>query len=302
MASQDVVSLWDPYTNSMVTSLASPPANQGGPLCKLLFVPNTPFLVGFTTGASASLIVWNLLTESIWWSYVLTVSALAVDPESSCIAVAVAPQQPAGDGQKESHNEQNQATPSQQPSGLPSTAGLDAQTAELLSQGPMTVPDPEGQQTVAGGSAVFLFAPDSGQPQLSWSLGLTSVAALLFALPGTRLHSASSGLAPDGVSPLLILTEDRQYAIARSALHMQDASLQPSTPLQSDQPSPFEAAFGKAAVQHPAQKMPVSVARHSLAQQQIQALFDAPSHVLPPLKDLAPAFFDSLIKQNISAV
>ncbi len=100
VASQDEVTLWDPYTNSMLTSLASPPGNQGCPIVKLLFVPNTPFLAGYTTGPAASLIVWNLLTESIWWSYALTCSALAVDPESSCIAVAVAPQKAVAEGQK----------------------------------------------------------------------------------------------------------------------------------------------------------------------------------------------------------
>ena len=169
-------------------------------------------------------------------------------------------------------------------------------------QGPMTVPDPEGQQASMGTSAVFLFVPSSGQPQLSWSLGQATVAALLFALPGTKLHSASLDIAPAGVSPLLILTEDRQYAIARSATHMHHASFQPSTPLQSNQPSAFEAAFGKAAVQQPVQQAALSMTKQSQSQSQLQALFDAPSHVLPPLKDLAPAFFDNLIRHSGGAV
>ncbi|KAL0020828.1 hypothetical protein WJX79_004301 [Trebouxia sp. C0005] len=68
VASRDEVTLWEPYTNSMLTSLASPSGNQGCPIVKLLFVPNTPFLAGYTTGPAASLIVWNLLAEAIWAS------------------------------------------------------------------------------------------------------------------------------------------------------------------------------------------------------------------------------------------
>ena len=311
VASQDEVTLWDPYTNSMLTSLASPPGNQGCPIVKLLFVPNTHFLAGYTTGPAASLIVWNLLTESIWWSYALTCSALAVDPESSCIAVAVAPQKAVAEGQKGSQkagadghkgSHEGQAAGLQQQAQNPRTsADVGSNSAEML-QGPMTVPDPEEQQASMGTSAVFLFVPSSGQPQLSWSLGQATVASLLFALPGTKLHSASLDIAPAGVSPLLILTEDRQYAIARSATHMHHASFQPSTPLQSNQPSAFEAAFGKAAVQQPVQQAALSMTKQSQSQSQLQALFDAPSHVLPPLKDLAPAFFDNLIRHSGGAV
>ena len=301
VAAQDLVTLWEPYSNSMITSLASPQSNQGCPLCKLLFVPNTPYLVGYTTGSSASLIVWNLLTESIWWSYSLTVTAMAVDPESSSVAVAVAPQKATADGQKaiaDGQSGHSQGVLQQQAGVLPNTTELTAHTADILRQGPMTVPDPDGEQTVTGASAVFLCVPSSGQPQLSWSLGQSTVASLLFALPGTKLHSVSTGLSPAGVGPLLILTEDRQYAVARSAAHLHDASFQPSTPLQSDQPSTYEAAFGKAAVSQSVRQMAANVPGRSHAQIQIQALFDAPSHVLPPLKDLAPAYFDSLIENN----
>ena len=311
VASQDEVTLWDPYTNSMLTSLASPPGNQGCPIVKLLFVPNTPFLAGYTTGPAASLIVWNLLTESIWWSYALTCSALAVDPESSCIAVAVAPQKAVAEGQKGSqkagafgHKGSHEGQPAglqQQAQNPRTSADAGSNTAEML-QGPMTVPDPEGKQASMGSSAVFLFVPSSGQPQLSWSLGQATVASLLFALPGTKLHSVSLDIAPAGTSPLLILTEDRQYAIARSAAHLHHASFQPSTPLQSDQPSAFEAAFGKAAVQQSVQQAAFSMTHQPQAQSQLRALFDAPSHVLPPMKDLATAFFDNLIRHSAGAV
>ena len=307
VASRDEVTLWEPYTNSMLTSLASPSGNQGCPIVKLLFVPNTPFLAGYTTGPAASLIVWNLLAEAIWWSYALTCSALAVDPESSCIAVAVAPQKEDAEGQKGSYKagaDGHKGSHAGQVAGLKAqaenpmtTADAGSNTAEML-QRPVTVPHPEGQQASMGSSAVFLFVPSSGQPQLSWSLGQATVAALLFALPGTKLHSVSVDVAPAGISPLLILTEDRQYAIARSAAHMHHASFQPSTPLQSKQPSAFEAAFGKAAMQQPVQQAALSMTTQSQAQSQLEALFAAPSHVLPPLKDLAPAFFDNLIRHS----
>ena len=207
--------------NSLVTSLAAPAGNQGCPLCKLIFVPETPLLVGCTTGSTASLIVWNLLTESVWWSYRLTVSALAVDPQSGSIAAAVLPDKSASGQQAAVH-----APTAVQPQLAHSSekSEQDASVVKLLEQGPLAVHSPDREQTVSGTSAVFLFNPSSGRPHLSWSLQQTPVAALLFAAPQSKLYSAASAIAPEGIDPLLIVTEDRQYAIARKASQACDAS------------------------------------------------------------------------------
>lgn len=295
VASKDTVSLWDPNSNTMLSTLTTPAGSEGSKLCKLLFVPNTPYLAGYTQGTNASLVVWNLLTESVWWSYALTVSAMAVDPDSSYIAVAV-PAQHAEPAAKSSSNSNLGAGAQQR---QVKAADMLPAAAQLLAQGPLTVPSENGSQSIVGGAAVFLLDPASAQPKLSWSLRQKTAAALLFALPSTPLYTASAALSEEGMSPLLVVTSDRQYAIARSITAEGAAQvLQPRTPEIEDGSGAFEAAFGKMAVQRPAQPVNVQARKQQAVQTQLQMLFDAPSHVLPPLNVLAPAFFDTIMLQK----
>ena len=295
----DTVTLWDPYTNAIISRLASPPANQGSPLSKLSFVPDSPYLVGYTTGTNPSLILWNLITESIWWSYQLAVSAVATDPNGSSIAVAVLPEEVSARGQEADKAQSGEAASVQTAGDMPKDMEVSASTANILSQGAVTLAGSEAE--AASGSAVFLFSAATGQPQLSWSLGRSTAAALLFALPGTKLQASAAAVTPDGVSPLLIVLQDRQYAFARSASKMHDASLQNGTPKQEREPGAFEAAFGKAAVQRHAQPKLELGGLQSEMQGRLQTLFDAPSHVLPSLTVLAPMFFDSFINSSDKA-
>lgn len=299
-ATGDTVTLWDPYTNAIISRLASPPANQGSPLSKLGFVPNSPYLVGYTTGSNPSLILWNLITESIWWSYQLAVSAIATDPNGSSIAVAVPPEESTAKVQEAEGTQRDKAAAEQTAGDRLSEVEVSASTAKILSQGAVTLAGSETE--AASGSAVFIFSAATGQPQLSWSLGQSTAAALLFALPGTKLHASAAAVTPHGVSPLLIVLQDRQYTFARSASKLHDASLQTGTTKQEQEPGAFEAAFGKAAVQRQAQPKLKLGPLQSETQGRLQALFDAPSHVLPSLTVLAPMFFDSLINNSNKAM
>ena len=299
-ATGDTVTLWDPYTNAIISRLASPPANQGSPLSKLGFVPNSPYLVGYTTGSNPSLILWNLITESIWWSYQLAVSAIATDPNGSSIAVAVPPEESTAKVQEAEGTQRDKAAAEQTAGDRLNEVEVSASTAKILSQGAVTLAGSETE--AASGSAVFIFSAATGQPQLSWSLGQSTAAALLFALPGTKLHASAAAVTPHGVSPLLIVLQDRQYTFARSASKLHDASLQTGTTKQEQEPGAFEAAFGKAAVQRQAQPKLKLGPLQSETQGRLQALFDAPSHVLPSLTVLAPMFFDSLIDNSNKAM
>ena len=285
----------------MISALNCPAGSEGSKLCKLLFVPDTPYLAGYTQGSNASLVVWNLLTESVWWSYALTVSAMAVDPESSYIVVAV----PAQHAEQAQHA-QTAADPisnAAQP-GPAAQNGADtaSKAGQLLSQGPLTVTSGSEDQAIVGGSAVFLFDPATAQPRLSWNLGQRTAAALMFALPNTQLHAASVALSEDGVSPLLVLTDDRQYAIAPSLSSLQNIAqgqaAQPRMQGHPEEAGMFEATFGKLGKQRPAQPAHLQARKQQAVQSQLQLLFDAPSHVLPPLNVLAPAFFDALVTQG----
>lgn len=290
-ASGDQVTLWDPYSNVMVSCIASPPANQGSPLRKLCFLPNSPYLVGYTTGANPSLIVWNLITESVWWSYQLAVSAIAADPNGDSVAVAVLPEQ------VDASSQSSKGAAEQAEGGTVRHTKAGSPASKILQQGAVTVTRPETHQSAAG-SAVFVFCAATGRPRLSWNLGQSTAAALLFALPGSKLHAASVAATPDGLSPMIIVLQNRQYATARSASNMQDERLQAVALDQRQEPGAFEAAFGRAAVPQSVQQNSGVAPVQSEVQSRLQTLFDAPSHVLPSLKDLAPMFFDSLIERS----
>ena len=307
VAAGDTVTLWDPSSNALIACLGSPSANQGSPLSKLCFVSNSPYLVGYTTGANPSLIAWNLLTESVWWSYQLAVSALAADPSAGSVAVAVLPRgskkdlQEAQQAQRSKPAEQETNGEEQETNGEgASKAKVSKTTDKILKQGAVTMAGTHAQQPLAG-SAVMVFSVATGQPQLTWSLGQAAVAALLFALPGTKLHASSLAATPDGVSPLLVVLQHRQYIMATSLAHVKAASVQTSTPEQGREPGAFEAAFGKAVAKQPAQQSAGPSSVHADVQGRLQRLFDAPSHVLPSLTDLAPMFFDSFINKSRAA-
>ena len=292
-ASGDQVTLWDPFSNAMVSCVTSPPANQGSPLRKLCFIPNSPYLVGYTTGANPSLIMWNLITESVWWSYQLAVSAIAADPDGDSVAVAVLPEC----AQVDDSSQSNKGAAEQAEGDVIRHTKFSSPASKILKQGAVTVTQPDTPQSAAA-SAVFLFGAATGQPRLSWSLGQSTAAAMLFALPGTKLHAASVAATPDGLSPMIIVLQNRQYVLARSASSIQEAQLQAVALDKGQEPGVFEAAFGRAAVPQPAQHSPGVASLQSKVQVRLQTLFDAPSHVLPSLKDLAPMFFDSLIESN----
>lgn len=277
----------------MIASLSCPPGSEGSKLCSLLFVPHTPYLAGCTEGSNAYLVVWNLLTESVWWSYALTVSAIAVDPQSRCIAVAV-PAQHAEPASAPRSGSEQEGPGAQNGTDKASKAG------QLLSQGPLTMASETDSHTIVGGSAVFLLDPATAQPTLSWSLGQRTAAALMFALPNTQLHAASVDMSQDGVSPLLVLTDDRQYAIAPSMHSLSNSGPAQTARMQTqaEEPGAFEATFGRLAVQRPARQANLQARKQQAVQSQLQLLFDAPSHVLPPLQVLAPAFFDALVMQD----
>lgn len=296
-ASGNQVTLWDPDSNAMVSCLASPPANLASPLRKLCFIPNSPYLVGYTTGANPSLIVWNLTTQSVWWSYQLAVSAMAADPKGGSITVAVLP----GDAQVGISSQKKSGAAGQAEADAICRAKASSSISKLLRQGAMTGTRPDEDQSAAA-SAVLLFCAATGQPRLSWSLGQSTAAALLFALPGTHLHASAAAASPDGLSPLMIVLQDRQYTFARSASSMQGASVQAVNLEQGQEPSAFEAAFGKPVAPQPAQQGAGVAHFQSEVQSRLQTLFDAPSHVLPSLKDLAPMFFNSFAERSSKPV
>jgi NET1-associated nuclear protein 1 (U3 small nucleolar RNA-associated protein 17) len=69
-----VVTLWEPFSNTLKSLLVHPPADEH--VNRLGFVPDSPLLVAST---DRTLYVWNILTTEVWWSYQAKVASLAVE-------------------------------------------------------------------------------------------------------------------------------------------------------------------------------------------------------------------------------
>lgn len=82
VAFKSIITIWDPYANCIRQVLAQPSSEH---ITTLRFAGDSPYLVAASTGFFA---VWNMLTCTVWWSYKLSASYVAVDKHSSKIAIA----------------------------------------------------------------------------------------------------------------------------------------------------------------------------------------------------------------------
>ncbi|OAQ26127.1 WD40 repeat-like protein [Linnemannia elongata AG-77] len=78
VAYDQIITLWNPYLNTLQGVLTQPPENR--PIRHLTFLKNSPFLIAAT---SDHLYSWNLLTCSVWWSYQLKVDRLVASQTNS---------------------------------------------------------------------------------------------------------------------------------------------------------------------------------------------------------------------------
>ncbi|GLJ11978.1 hypothetical protein SUGI_0181380 [Cryptomeria japonica] len=82
-----LVTFWNPKTNSLVFVIGE--SLQFTSISALSFIPKSQFLVTVSKGSSPRLSVWNLSTLSIWWSYCISVEAIATDPNRPNFVVLV---------------------------------------------------------------------------------------------------------------------------------------------------------------------------------------------------------------------
>jgi len=73
-----IITLWNPYLNTLQGVLTQPPENR--PVKHLAFLKNSPFLVATTKD---HLYCWNLLTCSVWWSYKIKMDRLVASNVSN---------------------------------------------------------------------------------------------------------------------------------------------------------------------------------------------------------------------------
>ncbi|KAG0242251.1 hypothetical protein BGX31_000413 [Mortierella sp. GBA43] len=73
-----IITLWNPYLNTLQGVLTQPPENR--PITRMAFLQNSPFLIAATKDHLYS---WNLLSCSVWWSYQIKVDLLRVSETNS---------------------------------------------------------------------------------------------------------------------------------------------------------------------------------------------------------------------------
>ncbi|KAG7669082.1 hypothetical protein Ndes2526B_g00805 [Nannochloris sp. 'desiccata'] len=294
------ISLWD-ATQTALLGVLPPALNSttvGVPLGaastkKLVFLNKSPLLVACLHGGLA---VYNLLTMRCEWSVQINagVGAVVADPVSSHWAVVL-------------------ATPSTNGTGKASTSKPHQKTQQ------------QGVVLFNGGDEIPVGAwrvNRAGQSQVPAS----SVAgtALAFVPSGTPLHAATvdpssegnvrtNGVSTRGESPLIVLTGDREYSIATRATGTTGASTNAGgskggvngladtgNGTRSAAVSGFEAMYGhsaKVGVENNKDKNTAGATAEagSVNLSQWGALFDAPSHALPSMGTLCPAFLEFMI-------
>ena len=83
------VALWDARNASPRATLAAAPAGgRERAVVQLAFVSGTPYLAA-AEAKGGRLVVWDLLTRSVWWSYTMDVVGIAPAPHAPLLAVAV---------------------------------------------------------------------------------------------------------------------------------------------------------------------------------------------------------------------
>ncbi|XP_024528214.1 WD repeat-containing protein 75 [Selaginella moellendorffii] len=86
VAAEELITLWNPLSNTLVCVLSIPGAFHEV-VGMLSFVPKCPYLISASFGKQPQLTVWNLSTLSVWWSYQVEVEGITVDPNGGHFAV-----------------------------------------------------------------------------------------------------------------------------------------------------------------------------------------------------------------------
>lgn len=322
--------LWDPYSNALVAVMPAPGAGHTGQaeehssgsaassgveqqqhsvrqLTQLVFSSCSPHLAGLVTTpgagggeeglgsssgmADSALVVWDLLTLSVAWSCTLPNGvSLSSDPTNALFAVGInfyprflSPEQQQQPQQGEQQQEQQQQSELE---------------AQQLSR---------AQKRAQRRGCILVFSPSSPMPLYTSVLPPgPAISRLLHIAPGTQLGAGvPAQKAVADAAPLLVVTEDRYYAVV---VRPRDAAAPAGAPAASAalvselgaKESMLEAVFGNAAgrldIGATAQALASSAAvDERVASRRVASLFDAPSHLLLPPSKLCSSLLELLV-------
>jgi len=247
----------------------------------LFFLPDSPILI---LVCSFGIAVYNIVTMSIVWSIELQgITCVAVDPNSSHWAIVL--------------------------NKLASSASKEAQLKQYI-------------------SSILLFNGFSSTPKCGWLVRkqysseakpvtinpATQVSVqpekvdrteteIAFAPASTRAHSEGKRCSVPGSSPLIVFTADREYSLAVSPFLSEEdilAQVKQSVPTGVAAPeyhSGFSSIFGTSARQPAYQSTSNGMTLQS-KKDAWKTVFDGPSHALPPMATLCPAFLELMLEGN----
>lgn len=263
------ITLWDAKEMAVLATLPPvfigqpvPPGMRGLAVRQLMFVNNSPFLVArFPCGVA----VYNILTLRCEWGEVLEIGRIAKDRSSQHWAGMIAIKDRKNDT-KQNKKKENYA--------------------------------------------LVLFKGDNRHPVAAWNVsssGMLGSCEVAFVLPGTQLFFDIAGRTSLKYSPIAMMNSVREYAIVHhtagsGSLHSGKQTILLEQ-LQSTKPSSaFEALYGTAARTENNKNTGIDGNRRLvekvMAGSESNAwakLFDAPSHALPPIGILCPAFLELVV-------
>jgi len=276
-------------------------------LTQLAFSARSPHLAGLMTWPVGSarvgeevLVVWDLLTLSVAYSCLVPHAVcLVADPAAPLFALglnySITKPQP-GATAEEAPQPQQPEQPPQQPQQQLDDLALQQQS--------------RAQKRAMRRGCVLLFSPDRVSPVFSSVLQPGAVLSALLPIPArTALSALVAQPAPSSgrVTPLLAVTEDRCYTIvavpgdgkqqgAAAAAGADDAAV-----ITGASESALEAVFGKGGgAQQDMLAGGDDVVDGRSTAKRVAALFDAPSHVLPPPSLLCPSLLELLVSSERS--
>lgn len=176
IAYQHIVTLWNPDTNTLLTTLTSPPDHE--PIIKLAFLSDSHYLVACT---KRRLFVWDLLNCQLKWTHVVSADVLTTDTKSSRFAV---------------YAPHDTTAPISSKSG---EGSMDVDAAEKLKAAQRA----QRQAAHTTDGYVMLFSPESPAPLGVWVLPALGVRGVSF-LPSRGGASHGSQSADSAVQSSLV--------------------------------------------------------------------------------------------------
>ena len=282
VGSRSIITLWHPESTARMAVLVAPSCPHTSTATHLAFLTDAPYLVSVHRGKRGCVCVWNLMTLTLWWATYAVVDDVAAHPV------------------------------------LPRFAAV--------------IDAPE-----IGGSVVAVLGPDSATAEETLrSEGGVRVSRVMFPPPGCALHSKVCGKARSGDDvvgrgPMLVLTHDRRIVVVpdqegektgAEARQRSGAGAATAVDAQADvvadeDSAPLAEQRGKSRVSgyaamygEPAHARVRDATAADTPQQaaaaaaeargdaaDILAIFDAPSHLLPPTAELCDGVLRMMLRR-----